>query len=306
MKWSFGETQVESDSNRVSVQISGVHDGAEMFSLDDVRTVNKLKLPMQSITKNWLSQYSYFEDFPITPYENAIPQMIIGWQYSKLMVSLVSIEGNCSQPIVCRTRLGWVVQGPNDDRNIPSVSSRKFSLNMCECQSSDNNLHQLVREFFSLETFGVKISDRTIESKDMMRARNILESSTIKKVDHYEAALLWRTNGIKLPDSYDMAKRRLECVESKMRKNPILAERMCLYIRDFLNKGYIRKLNQQEQRRFGPHTWYLPVFPVFNPKKPEKFGMGRCCKSQRHFVKFSIVGWSGSIDSTFGYFATIS
>lgn len=55
-----------------------------------------------------------------------------------------------------------------------------------------------------------------------------------------------------------------------MKKNPILAERMCNYINDFMSKGYIRKLSKHEQREHGAHTWYLPVFPVFNPKKPEK------------------------------------
>lgn len=269
VKWSFGETQVESNSSRVSVQIRGVHDGAEMFSLDDVRTVQELNLPMQSITKGWLNQFSYFNGIPISPYENAIPQMIIGLQYSKLTVSLETIEGTWDQPIVCRTRLGWVVQGPND-RNVSTDRVNRYSLNACECQSSDNDLHQLVQGFFSLESFGVKILDQVVGSKQLMRAQSILESSTKKKGNYYESALLWRRDGIVLPESYEMAKRRLECVESKMKTNPVLAERICNYFKDFLAKGYIRKLSIDDQRKHGPRTWYLPVFPVFNPKKPEK------------------------------------
>lgn len=269
VKWSFGETQVEANSSRVSVQISGVHEGAEMFLLEDVRTVEELKLPMQSITKGWLSKYSYFNGIPITPYDNAIPQLIIGLQYSKLMVSLETIEGNWQQPIACKTRLGWIIQGPND-RKISTDRFNEFSLNVCECQASDNNLQQLVKGFFSLESFDVKISDRVIGSKQLMRAHNILESSTIKKGNHYEAALLWRKDGITLPKSYDMAKRRLECVESKMKQNPVLAERICDYFKDFLSKDYIRKLSVNERQKYGPRTWYLPVFPVFNAKKPDK------------------------------------
>lgn len=140
---------------------------------------------------------------------------------------------------------------------------------MCECQS-DTDLHQLVKEFFSIETFGVKVTERIIESKESMRDRQILESSTVHKSNHYEVGLLWRDDNIQLPKSYDMAKRRLECVESKMKKNPVLADRMCIYIKDFLDKGYIRLLTQQERNTIGPRTWYLPVFPVFNAKKPQK------------------------------------
>lgn len=269
VKWSFGEAQMETESSRISVQISGVHDGAETFTLDDVRTVKQLNLPQQSITSNWLQQFPYLNDIPITPYNDAVPQMIIGLRFSKLMVSLETIEGNWEQPIACKTRLGWVVQGPNDKR-ITNNSMNTYSLNMCECQSLYNNLHRLVKEFFSLEAFGVKLSERIVESKAMMRARHILETSTVKHENHYTTALLWRSDDIQLPNSYDMAMRRLECVETKMKKNPILSTRMCDYLKDFLDKGYIRKLTLAEQNKHGPRTWYLPIFPVFNPKKPEK------------------------------------
>lgn len=89
-----------------------------------------------------------------------------------------------------------------------------------------------------------------------------------------EVGLLWKRDNIELPNSYYMAKRRLECVETKMKKDPVLAQRMRAYIQDFVEKGYIRKLSEQEKNRKGPRTWYLPIFPVFNPKKPEKLRVG--------------------------------
>lgn len=103
VKWSFGDTQVEFDSQRVSVQISGDFEGADMFNLTDVRTVKNLCLPTQSITKDWLHQYPHMNGVPIISYHNATPQLIIGLQFSSLMVSLETIEGDWSQPIVCRT-----------------------------------------------------------------------------------------------------------------------------------------------------------------------------------------------------------
>lgn len=153
-------------------------------------------------------------------------------------------------------------------RNCYKVNTKsKHSLNMCECQSSDD---QLVREFFSIESFGVRPSNVTIESKELTRAKNILESTLLHKENRYESSLLWRKYNIELPSSYGMALRRLECVESRMRKDSILAERMCLYIEDFIEKNYIRKLSSIEQNENGPRTWYLPIFHVLNPKKPDK------------------------------------
>lgn len=81
--------------------------------------------------------------------------------------------------------------------------------------------------------------------------------------------MLWRKDDIEFPNSFGMALRRLECVESKMKKNSVLAERMCAYIADFVQKGYIRKLSPPESSKVGPR--YLPIFPVYNPKKPDKF-----------------------------------
>ncbi|XP_062556691.1 uncharacterized protein LOC134221516 [Armigeres subalbatus] len=39
---------------------------------------------------------------------------------------------------------------------------------------------------------------------------------------------------------------------------------------DYMRKGYIRKLTADESKKTGDRTWYLPIFPVFNPNKPGK------------------------------------
>lgn len=269
VKWSFGNREVLPDSRQLTVTIRGINEDAEDYVLNHVRTVKKLMLPTQSITKDWLAQYSHFDAIPISTYENATPQMIIGLEYSKLMVSLDTREGDWSEPLACKTRIGWVVQGPNS-ANVNLNRSQRYSLNMCECQADDQSLHQLVNDIFSIENLGVKIPEKVLEPKEEARAKNILETTITKKRNHYEVGLLWKADDIDLPNSYYMAKRRLECVESKMKKDPILAQRMRDYIQDFIEKGYIRKLTEKERNLKGPRTWYLPIFPVFNPKKPEK------------------------------------
>lgn len=41
-------------------------------------------------------------------------------------------------------------------------------------------------------------------------------------------------------------------------------------IDEYKAKGYIRPLTPEETKKQGPRTWYLPVFAVTNPNKPEK------------------------------------
>lgn len=92
VKWPFGNREVMPDSRQLTVTICGEFDRAEVLVLNHVRTVKKLMLPSQSITKDWLDNYSYFDGIPIATYSNATPQMIIGLEYSKLLVSLNTIE----------------------------------------------------------------------------------------------------------------------------------------------------------------------------------------------------------------------
>lgn len=163
VKWSFGNRETLPNSRQLTVKIRGVDEGAEEYVLNHVRTVKKLMLPTQSITKDWLAQYSHFDDVPITTYTDATPQMIIGLEYSKLMVSLETREADWSQPLVCKTRIGWVVQGPNNG-DMDISKAEKYSLNMCECHSSDKNLHQLVNDFFSAENLDVNVPVKMLET----------------------------------------------------------------------------------------------------------------------------------------------
>lgn len=150
--------------------------------------------------------------------------MLIGLQYSRLTVSLKTVEGNVDEPLACKTRLGWVVQGPSYAQH--NQLDRKYSMNMCECQSHDIKLHQLVKEYFSTENLGVKIPNTVLESKEIQRARQIMEATTSKNGGRYEIGLLWKHDRIELPDSYQMAIKRLQCLESKMAKDPKLADNL--------------------------------------------------------------------------------
>ncbi len=266
--WAFGQSHESDESRIVSTKISGFYPQALSYKLNNIRTVENLHLPTQSITSNFIKRYPHLMNIPIVTYEKVKPRMLIGLQYSILTYSLETVEGQWEDPIACRTRLGWVIQGPSyDDGN---QNQRQISLNLCQCQPTDNQLHQLVKEYFSVENFGVKLNDKFLESKEVQRARQILETTTVKRNGRYESGLLWKYDAIDLPDSYGMALKRLQCLESKMAKNPQLADNLCNQIRQFVDKKYVRKLSPLEIGTINDRVWYLPIFPVFNPKKPEK------------------------------------
>lgn len=82
--------------------------------------------------------------------------------------------------------------------------------------------------------------------------------------DHYEVAIPWKEEKPDLPCNYDMALQRLENTEKRLMKNPEVRDSYSKTIEQYLEKGYIRKINQDEEKS---GKWFLPHFPVIRPDK---------------------------------------
>ena len=71
---------------------------------------------------------------------------------------------------------------------------------------------------------------------------------TTKKLegeDDYVSGLLWREDS-SLPNNYDMAARRLKSLEKKFKNDPEIKERYAKSIQDDIEKGYVRKISEEE------------------------------------------------------------
>lgn len=68
-----------------------------------------------------------------------------------------------------------------------------------------------------------------------------------------------------------MALSRLRGIESKMRRDLDCTTQYESQISSYLEKGYARKLTEDEAKQRTNQTLYLPHFSVKNPNKPGKF-----------------------------------
>lgn len=73
--------------------------------------------------------------------------------------------------------------------------------------------------------------------------------------DAYVSGLLWREEYPSLPNNYDMVKRRLQSLEKKFENNPEIRERYANSIKDDIEKGYIKKLSEEEVRSDSKVIW---------------------------------------------------
>ncbi|XP_062714304.1 uncharacterized protein LOC134291053 [Aedes albopictus] len=216
-----------------------------------------------------MEQYSHMRGLPIESYEKARPRILIGLKHAHVSIVLQCREGKIEQPIAIKTRLGWTVCGGSDGENAPNMVHYSFHVGSRD-DHSDEDLHQAMKEYFALDSLGVVESNEALLSTEDQRSCRMLESLTNLTGDRYETGLLWRYDEIRLPNSRPMALRRYRLLEKRTAKDPELANALNQKIAEYTAKGYIRQLTKEEEEQPVARSWYLPVFPVFNPNKPGK------------------------------------
>ncbi|XP_053686216.1 uncharacterized protein LOC128735749 [Sabethes cyaneus] len=268
LRWTGGAQRHEKDSHIVKLHIAGSHRKDKKFHLEDVRTVNQLMLPPQTLDLDELVRsHPYLKKLPLESYHDARPRILIGMKHAQLGLTLKSREGKLGQPIAMKTRLGWTVCGGLGIGQTPNMFHYVFHVNSCN-EETDEDLHQAMKDYFSLDSIGVVKPAKVLLSSEEERAQSLLQSRTHFNGERYETVLLWRYDDIRLPDNREMALRRHQLLEKRLEKDKQLAEVLQQKIADYVAKGYIRKLSSGEVKQ--ECKWFLPVFPVTNPNKPGK------------------------------------
>ncbi|XP_062541148.1 uncharacterized protein LOC134209180 [Armigeres subalbatus] len=280
LKWTGNMARTENGSQ--TVRLSIVAENQRHFPLAEVRTVKALSLPCQSLNASRLAnKYTHLRRIPVSSYSEAVPRLLVGVDNLRLTVPLKTKEGRVNEPIAVKTRLGWCIYGGR-------ARSTEASLNYhsCEC-SSDHKIHDLVKGFFDAETVGTSTGP-SLMSEDDRRASNLLETTARKIGSRFEIGLLWRFDKFKLPDSYGMAMKRLECLERRMARQPDLKSNVVKQIDEYLLKGYINRITQEElEQADAERVWYLPLGVVLNPKKPNKIRMIWDAAAKSHGVSLN-------------------
>mgnify|MGYP000497766209 CR=1 FL=1 len=94
-----------------------------------------------------------------------------------------------------------------------------------------------------------------------------LEKTTCKVDGSYQVRLIWKDFNTNLPDNRAVAERRLHLLEKRLESDPELNAKYRKAIDDDLQKGYIKKLPEQELSQANRRVWYLAYYPVLSPHK---------------------------------------
>ncbi|XP_075157654.1 uncharacterized protein LOC142230919 [Haematobia irritans] len=242
----------------VDITISGRGPDCERYNMKNVYSTDKIDLPLQKFD-NKITKV----ECPFSSYNTVKPKMIISLAHAFLTVPIETPKMRSpSEPIETKTRLGWLVYGPVEE-NIKKdfVSCHLRPLNTFDEPDKFEKLESLMKEYFGIETFGIRHTEPTISPNDK-RALELLRQTVKKEGDRFEAGLLWRNEFERFPNTYAMAFNRLKLVEKKMGKDAQYAEEYRIKIQEYIDKGYARILSEEEASTRNGKCFYLPYFGV--------------------------------------------
>lgn len=199
MQWTKGITR-EENSLRTSLLIGNPSE-KQCHRLKNVYTMDGLELPSQTVDVQLLTRrYPHLKGLPLTDYKHAKPQILIGLQHTRLLVSTDTHQAGESDPVATKTHLGWVVFG----NSAPPVSfvalntPRAFSLNVqTDCTpTGDKELHSAVTMYFLNEGFGVTHTMKLSIGREDEQALCTMERSLKNVSDRHKIGLLWKDDHI--------------------------------------------------------------------------------------------------------------
>ena len=246
-----GQTQVP--ATRVTLRIQ---DGAGNWRPLNCRAVKKLELPRQTVTRDDLSALEVTAPVPLL--SNVLPMVLIGLDNGHLTTT-VECQRTCEDGVTAvKTPLGWMLEGAV---NTPTDG---IVLNI-----RGQDLETQVLQYINNDVFGLGKDEGPPCSVEDTLALRLLDEKTRKVGNRYECPLLWRTPlPCPLPNARAMAYKRNVVFQKKLHRDPSLSRKVSDLMEHYIGAGYARRVNAVSLP--SPVTWYLPIFTVRNPAKPEK------------------------------------
>jgi len=113
------------------------------------------------------------------------------------------------------------------------------------------HLNEMVKTWWRTESFGCRYGSDERRSKEDELILKSLERTTCKVDGRYQVGLIWKNLNTNLPDNRAVAERRLHLLEKRLESDPELNAKYRQTIDDDLQKGYIKKLSEQELSKPG-------------------------------------------------------
>ena len=231
----------------------------EAFSVPQVN----IKTPI--ISTKVKRHFNHLKGLPIPDCSGGKIELLLGANVVEAVLQRDVRVGSVGQPIAVRTAFGWAITGSMTE----SVPDGMKEVLFLECTSSEVELGEIIKQWWTTESFGTKYTGTETRSTEDVMAQSLLEVTTHKCGNRYEVGLLWRDPAVELPDNKVMAFSRLKSLERGLFRQPEKAKTYQEVIRGYIEKGHARRVPPDELAIVNQKRWYLPHHAVINPNKPK-------------------------------------
>ncbi|XP_043206628.1 uncharacterized protein LOC122372981 [Amphibalanus amphitrite] len=220
--------------------------------------------------------------FP-TPTKKQGVDMLIGLARNTmaLFIPLETVKGGEDDPVGIRTPLGWtafgVLGGERSGSNSKTMRTnmkvmkleelKKLKLAPSEEAPPKPEKHneeeiEAMRAMTSLDLIGIQNEAEVLSHEDKI-ATKMMETSLKFDGERYEVAVPWRDGRPNLHGNFGYAVKRLERTEKSLTKagKELLTDYDAVF-KDYLSKGYMKKLEGEDRMTAEEDGWFLPHFPV--------------------------------------------
>lgn len=105
-------------------------------------------------------------------------------------------------------------------------------------------------------------------------------NDTLLTDDHYVIPLPFKKDEPQLPTNKPQAIIRAECLKKRLQRDDKRRRDYTVFITTLLEKGYARKVPQEQKAQCNGRVWYLPHHGVYHPYKPDKIRVVFDCSAR--------------------------
>lgn len=187
------------DTKRVEGNAKSKSAAMDKRSQRKIRTIEDIELPKQTLdVQRMKREFQYLADVPVQSYVNAKPLILIGMEHAHLLLTTERRIGDEDSPMAAKTKLGWLIFG--------KVYRGEPTYSFCIRERESSDLKSFFEKFSSTEDFGVRAVEKLPKSLADERADAIIKETINYENGHYSIGLLWKTDTVNFPPSYNNAK----------------------------------------------------------------------------------------------------
>ncbi len=226
----------------------------ETVSLD-VLVVPQIATPLKNHLPSVVPNLQYLAGLklahPVTSDARFEISLLIGVDYYWQLVQDEVVRGD--GPVAVKSKLGYLLSGPV--RSNPTSKSTTNVLNVIISPEIDKFD---VERFWTIESLGIESPEPNGKTADPSRE---YRSTSLTRTEDggYIAAFPWKTEHPPLPTNFQVSERRARSLARRLAKSPHLLKTYGDIIADQENRGFIERVDPQENEK---DVHYIPHHPV--------------------------------------------